>query len=156
MEQEEREPYTVAKLESLELEGISISLDYKELKKVDKAFDYARLFDYQEAYALQTEDKRLPTLKELTEYLSKAGFNSEGPFGLIPDEYYALNLEYPGIEDPILGHVHEGEKLGFWFIENDQGENHVSIDKDELTYQVGRVLPSTKMSVRFILEENRR
>ncbi len=149
----ERIYYPVLELESIELDGMELMFDHVKVSAVDRDVDYTRLFTYNEALAMQNAERRLPTENELKEFLLNAGFNSDGPFGLIPDEYYDLGLEYPGIVDPILGHVQQEEKLGFWFLENEKGENYISIERDELTFKVGRVLPQTKMSLRYLTEK---
>lgn len=149
----ERVYHQVVDLESIELEGVELLFDHVEVKEVANAVDYTRLFTYDEALSMQTNERRLPTETELKNFLLNAGFNSEGPFGLIPNEYYDLGLKYPGIIDPILGHVNQEEKLGLWFLENDQGHNYISIEKNELTFKVGRVLPHSKMSLRYLTEK---
>lgn len=145
--------YPIVELESIELDGMELMFDHQLVKEVSGVVDYTRLFTYQEALDMQSSERRLPNENELKEFLLNAGFNSDGPFGLIPDEYYDLSLEYPGIVDPILGHVNREERLGLWFKGNEKGQNYISIERDELTFYVGKALPQTKMSLRYLIEK---
>lgn len=137
-------------LEPLTLYDNLLLQNHLQIKEVEQEGDFTELFTYQEVLALQDTYKRLPTLEELTAFLKEAGFNSEMKEGLISDTYYKLGLQYPGIVDPILGLTQEGEKVGLWFKENGEGQNYLSIEKDELKYEVGRMHPQAKISVRYI------
>ena len=145
--------YEIRDFEMIELNDVLLLKDHAILETVDEPFDFTVLFNYEEVLEMETEDKRLPTKEELISFLDNAGFNTDGPFGFVPEEYYQLHLQYPGIIDPILGNDSNGEKVGFWFKENQWGENYLSIEKDELIYNVGRTSKLSKMNVRYIRKQ---
>jgi len=146
----QRVQYEILEMEMIELNDMMLYNDHLVMNNVDDPVNYTMHFTYEQALEMQTEHQVLPTKDELIAFLDNAGFNTEGPYGFILDSYYDLNLQYPGIEDPILGNYQAGEKVGFWFKENEQGENYLSIEKDDLNYKVGHTSRLTKMSVRYI------
>lgn len=142
--------YNVVHFAPVELDDLLLIHDFVDVEMVNNEPSLILLLSYQEALLAQNDQRRLPSKEELTKVLQNAGFNSSGLPGLIPDEYYALGLQYPGIQCSIMGNMSEGEKVGFWFEETPEGENYLMIKKNELYFTTGRITPESKMSVRFI------
>ena len=116
--------------------------------RVENSNIYERLFSYQEVEALRPEGWSIPTKKEMILFLESVGFNQE-THGIIPSTYYQVEWQYEGYVDPIIGSVGKGEKMHLW-LKDDGQINYISINRDELTYQLGRTLPNSRLSARFI------
>lgn len=103
------------------------------------------LFTYEEAQSLIPEEWNLPNYEEAQVWLETLGFN-ENKTGVINSNYYKINWDYLGYVDPILGKTAQGEKLLFW-IKDDGIRNYIVIEKDQLTYSVGKTLPQAKLAL---------
>lgn len=105
------------------------------------------LLTYEEVESLKPEGWNLPTSSDMKALLSNMGF--EAAPGVIPSSYYDFNWEYDGYVDPIIGESSMGEKMFLW-LKDDGAHNYVVIDKDQLSYRMGKTLASSQLSARLI------
>lgn len=103
------------------------------------------LFSYEEAQNFASEEWKLPSYEEAQVWLQALGFNEKQP-GFVNPNYYKIDWNYLGYVDPILGRTAQGEKLLFW-IKDDGIRNYIVIEKDQLTYSLGKTLPQAKMAL---------
>ena len=115
--------------------------------RVENSNIFNSLFTYEEVESLKAEGWSIPTLKEMVGFLESVGFNQKP--GEIPLAYYQINWQYDGYIDPILGEVDKGEKMHVW-VADEGGNNCIIIDKDELSFRVGKTLHNSKLSARLI------